>query len=156
VLLANGRPVAHGSVAEVFERGDFGSLTGGLEAGGVLRARVVAHERGVATLALRAQQLRVPMAECPIGAVRPIRIHARDVAVATARPEKLSIRNVLSARILAIEPGANMNVELLLDVDGEHLRARITRDALEELELAPGRAVFALVKSVALESPLGV
>jgi molybdopterin-binding protein len=47
-----------------------------------------------------------------------------------------------------------MNVELLLDIDGEHLRARITRDALEELELATGRQVFALVKSVALESSL--
>ena len=155
VLLSKGRAVAHGPVAEVFERADFGSLTGGLEAGVVLRARVVAHDRGIATLALAAQQLRVPMAGAPVGAIRPIRIHARDVAVATVRPEKLSIRNVLTARILTIEPGANMNVELLLDVDGEHLRARITRDALEELELSVGREVFALVKSVALESSLG-
>jgi molybdate transport system ATP-binding protein len=74
--------------------------------------------------------------------------------VATIRPEKLSIRNVLAARILSIEPGSNMNVELLLDVDGTHLRARITRDALEELGLSPGREVFALVKSVALEGSL--
>ena len=155
VLLSKGSAVAEGSVADVFERADFGSLTGGLEAGVVLRARVVAHDRGIATLALAAQQLRVPMAGAPIGAIRPIRIHARDVAVATVRPEKLSIRNVLGARILSIEPGANMNVELLLDVDGEHLRARITRDALEELELSVGRDVFALVKSVALESSLG-
>jgi molybdopterin-binding protein len=48
-----------------------------------------------------------------------------------------------------------MKVEILLAVDGEHLRARITRDALEELELAVGREVFALIKSVALESSLG-
>jgi molybdate transport system ATP-binding protein len=61
----------------------------------------------------------------------------------------------LVARILAIEAGAGFNVELLLDVDGERLRARITRDALEELELAAGREVFALIKSVALESSLG-
>ena len=155
ILLSNGRAVAHGSVADVFERADFGSLTGGLEAGVVLRARVAAHDRGIATLTLAAQQLRVPMAAARIGTVRPIRIHARDVAVATVRPEKLSIRNVLSARIVAVQAGAGMNVELLLDVDGEHLRARITRDALEELELSVGRDVFALVKSVALESSLG-
>ncbi len=155
VLLSKGRAVAHGSVADVFERADFGSLTGGLESGVVLRARVVAHDRGIATLALAAQQLRVPMSDAPVGAIRTIRIHARDVAVATVRPENLSIRNVLAARILAIETGANMNVELLLDVDGEHLRARITRDALEELELSVDRNVFALVKSVALESSLG-
>jgi molybdate transport system ATP-binding protein len=106
-------------------------------------------------LIIGTQQLRVPMASAQVGSVRPIRIHARDVAVATVRPEKLSIRNVLAARILAIEAGSNMNVELLLDVDGTHLRARITLDALEELELSVGRDVFALVKSVALESSLG-
>ena len=113
VLLAAGRVVAHGPVAEVFERADLGSLTGGLEAGVVLRVRVLAHDGGVATLALGAQQLRVPMTEAQVGATRPIRIHARDVAVATVRPEKLSIRNVLLARILAVEAGSNMNVELL-------------------------------------------
>jgi molybdate transport system ATP-binding protein len=155
VLLAAGSVVAHGNVAEVFERVDLGSFTGGLEAGVVLRARVLAHAAGVATLRVGAQQVRVPMTAARVGETRPIRIHARDVAIATARPEKLSIRNVLSARIVGIEPGTNMNVELTLDVDGERLRARITRDALEELELTAGREVFALVKSVALESSLG-
>jgi molybdate transport system ATP-binding protein len=154
VLLVDGRIVAHGAVAEVFERTDLGAFTGGLEAGVVLRAQVTAYQDGVATLALGQQQLRVPMAAAQVGATHPLRIHARDVAIATVRPEKLSIRNVLTARILTIETGAGFNVELLLDVDGEHLRARITRDALEELELATGRQVFALVKSVALESSL--
>jgi molybdate transport system ATP-binding protein len=154
VLLAEGRVAAYGSVAKVFERTDLVALTGGLEAGVVLRALVAAHENGVATLRVGTQQLRVPMAAAQVGATRPIRIHARDVAIATVRPEKISIRNVLVGRIRLIEHGSNMNVELLLDVDGEHLRARITRDALEELGLSAGREVFALVKSVALESSL--
>jgi molybdate transport system ATP-binding protein len=154
VLLAEGRVAAYGNVAEVFERTDLGSLMGGLEAGVVLRARVASHDGGVATLLVGSQQLRVPMAAADVGTTRPIRIHARDVAIATVRPEKLSIRNVLRGRILLIEIGGNMNVELLLEVDGEHLRARITRDALEELDLAVGSEVFALIKSVALESSL--
>jgi molybdate transport system ATP-binding protein len=155
VLLAAGRIAGHGSVAEIFERSDIGAFTDGLEAGVVLRAQVAANENGVATLRVGTQHLRVPMATAQVGATRPIRILARDVAIATVRPEKLSIRNVLDATILTIEAGANLGIELLLDVDGEHLRARITRDALEELELSVGRRVFALVKSVALESPLG-
>ena len=155
VLLAGGRIVAHGNVAAIFERSDLGAFTGGLEAGVVLRAQVTAFHNGTATLRVGKQQLRVPMAAADVGSTRPIRIHARDVAIATVRPEKLSIRNVLTSRILTIETGANLNVELLLDVDGEHLRARITRDALEELELSVGREVFALIKSVALESSLG-
>jgi molybdate transport system ATP-binding protein len=155
VLLAEGRVAAHGSVAAVFERTDLGSLMGGLEAGVVLRARVAAYDSGVATLTIGTQQLRVPMTGARVGTTRPIRIHARDVAIATVRPEKLSIRNVLVGRIRRIEPGSNMNVELALDIDGEHLRARITREALDELDLSVGREVFALVKSVALESSLG-
>jgi len=154
VLLADGRVAAYGNVGEIFERSDLGTLMGGLEAGVVLRARVAAHDNGVATLIVGSQQLRVPMATAEIGATRPIRIHARDVAIATVRPEKLSIRNVLKGRIRLIEIVSNMNVEIFLEVDGEHLRARITRDALEELELAVGGEVFALIKSVALESSL--
>lgn len=155
VLLAGGRVAAHGRVAEIFERSDLGTFTGGLEAGVVVRAEVLAAGDGVATLRVGAQQIRVPMAPAPVGAVRPLRILARDVAIAMARPEKLSIRNVLNATVLAIETGSTFNVELLLDVDGERLRARITRDALEELELSVGSRVFALIKSVALESALG-
>jgi molybdate transport system ATP-binding protein len=155
VLLTAGRVVAQGKVAAIFERTDLGAFTGGLEAGVVWRAQVAAYHNGAATLRVGQQQLRVPMGAAEVGSTRPIRIHARDVAIATIRPEKLSIRNVLTARILKIEAGANLNVELLLDVDGEHLRARITQDALEELELCAGREVFALVKSVALESTLG-
>ena len=155
VLLADGRVAAYGSVGQIFERSDLGTMMGGLEAGVVLRARVAAHDDGVATLIVGSQQLRVPMAAAEIGATRPIRIHARDVAIATVRPEKLSIRNVLKGRIRLIEIASNMNVEIFLEVDGEHLRARITRDALEELDLAVGREVFALIKSVALESSLG-
>jgi len=155
VLLLNaGRVAAHGTVGAIFERLDLPSFTGGIEAGAVLRAHVLEHRDGVATLGIGTQKLRVPMANAAAGAVRQIRIHASDVAIATLRPLKLSIRNILVARILHIEAGANLNVELLLDVDGEHIRSRITRDALDELGLAVGQEVFALIKSVALASSL--
>jgi molybdate transport system ATP-binding protein len=154
LLLREGRVAAHGTVTAVFERLDLQSLTGGIEAGAVLRARVLEHRDGVARLGVGSQELRVPMTAAEPGTIRQIRIHARDVAIATLRPQRLSIRNVFVARILHVEAGANLNVELLLDVDGEHIRSRITRDALDELGLAVGQEVFALVKSVALESSL--
>jgi molybdate transport system ATP-binding protein len=82
-----------------------------------------------------------------------VRIHARDVALATVRPERISIRNVVVARVAALE-AAGVHVDVLLEVEGHRLRSRITRDALHELGLAPGSPVFALIKSVALESAL--
>jgi len=154
VLLAAGRVAAQGSVAEVFERLDLAPLADGLEAGAVVRGSVVTYDGGIATLRVGRQLLRVPMGATPLGTVHSIRILAREVAVATLRPQQLSIRNVLDARILRIEPGTGLNVELLLDVDGERLRSRITRDACDELELTEGSQVFALIKSVALESSL--
>jgi molybdate transport system ATP-binding protein len=153
-LISAGRIVATDRVGEMFERADLESLLGGLDGGVVVRTRVTDHRDGIATLALGAQQLRTPAAQATVGATRRVRIHARDVAIATERPRRLSIRNVLAARVLRVDPGTNMNVEVLLDVDGEHLRSRITRDAAEELELAPGQQVFALIKSVALENVL--
>ena len=154
LLLVDGRIAAHGKVADVLERIDLWTFTGGREAGAVLQARVQSQRSGIASLNLGEQVLHVPMTEPRIGAALRIRIHARDVAIATLRPQQLSIRNILNARILRIDLDASVYVELLLAVDGQHLRARITRDALEELGLEPEQQVFALVKSVALESTL--
>jgi molybdate transport system ATP-binding protein len=154
LFIAGGSVAAHGSVQQAFERIDWQAYADGLEAGAVVRTRVDEHRGGITTLAIGGQCLRVPAIDTPVGTMRPIRIHARDVAIATVRPHGLSIRNVLYATILSIDTVTSGNVELLLDVDGEHLRSRITRDALEELRLEAGQTVFALVKSVALESTL--
>ena len=152
LLLKAGRIVASGRVEDVLERLDVDDLNGGRDTGAVLHVRVEAGRRGGAALRLTEQLLHVPVARLGVGLPLRIRIHARDVALATERPRGLSIRNVLEARILRIDADEPINVDVLLEVDGQHLRSRITRDALEELALAPGQPVFALIKSVALES----
>jgi molybdate transport system ATP-binding protein len=152
LLLKAGRIVASGRVEDVLERLDLDDLTGGRDTGAVLHVRVEAGRRGAAALRLTEQLLHVPVARLGVGLPLRIRIHARDVALATERPRGLSIRNVLHARILRIDADESINVDVLLEVDGQHLRSRITRDALEELALVPGQPVFALIKSVALES----
>jgi molybdate transport system ATP-binding protein len=53
---------------------------------------------------------------------------------------------------LRIDSDEPIYADVLLEVDGQHLRSRITREALEDLALEPGQPVFALIKSVALES----
>jgi molybdate transport system ATP-binding protein len=152
LLLKAGRIVASGRVADVLERLDLDDLTGGRDTGAVLHVRVEAGRRGAAALRLTEQLLHVPVARAGVGMPLRIRIHARDVALATERPRGLSIRNVLQARILRIDADEPINVDVLLDVDGQHLRSRITRDALEDLALEVGQPVFALIKSVALEN----
>jgi molybdate transport system ATP-binding protein len=154
LLMSAGRIVAEGRVAEVLERLELATLTGGRDAGAVLEARVEPGRQGFGTLRLREHALHVPLAVVEPGAVLRIRIHARDVAIALERPQRLSIRNVLPARVLRVDVDDSVHAEVLLEVDGQRLRSRITRDALEELALEPGQSVFALIKSVALESTL--
>jgi molybdate transport system ATP-binding protein len=154
LLMSAGTIAAEGPVAEVLERLDVASLMGSRDTGAVLKVRVEEQRDGIATLRLGEHALRVPMSERRDGTELRIRIHARDVALATERPAGLSIRNVLPARILRIDLDDTINVEVLLEVDGQRLRSRITRDALEDLKLAQDQRVFALIKSVALESTL--
>jgi len=152
LLLKAGRIVASGRVADVLERLDLEDLGGAQDAGAVLHVRVDAGGGDAAALKLREQVLRVPALRAAAGTPLRIRVHARDVALATERPRGLSIRNVLQARILRIDVDESAHADVLLEVDGQHLRSRITRDALDELGLAVGQPVFALIKSVALES----
>ncbi|NIW23540.1 MAG: hypothetical protein GWN29_02735 [Gammaproteobacteria bacterium] len=106
------------------------------------------------TLSLAGQLLRIPEIDGELGSVVRVRIPARDVALATNRPTGLSIRNVLEARILKIEMLEPVYAEILLDVGKQRLRAEITREAAEELGLAEGQTVYALVKSVAIDRTL--
>jgi molybdate transport system ATP-binding protein len=154
LLLSAGTIVAAGPVAEVLGRLDVASLMGDRDTGAVLKVRVEGRTGGIAALRLSEHVLHVPMSEPYTGADLRIRVHARDVALATERPHGLSIRNVLPARILRIDLDDTINAEVLLDVDGQQLRSRITRDAVEDLKLAPDQRVFALIKAVALESTL--
>lgn len=58
-----------------------------------------------------------------------------------------SARNQLSATVTAIAPGAvNSQLELTTH-DGDQLIAVITRDSVQQLGLAPGVAVTALIKA---------
>ncbi|MFT7027628.1 MAG: molybdate transport system ATP-binding protein [Paracoccaceae bacterium] len=155
LLLDRGRVAALGGVAEVLERPEFQSLAGRFEAGSVVDAEVLGHDEAVrlTRLTLCGQPLSMPM----LGGLAPgtkvrLRIRARDVALATERPRGISIRNVLAGHVAALETEADTAfAEVLVDLGGARLRARITREAATDLALAPGGAVFALIKSVAFD-----
>jgi molybdate transport system ATP-binding protein len=154
VALAGGRVVATGGVAEVLERLDLGDVQGRFEAGAVLTGRIVAQDRTLfmSRVDLGGAMIEVPRIGLEPGAEVRLRVRARDVSLGLVRPEGLSIRNMPGARVLRIspEPGRAF-VEVLLDLAGQHLRARITRAALADLALAEGQEVVALIKAVSFD-----
>lgn len=153
VLLDHGKVVATGSVNDVFGRLDLRPYTGQFEAGVVLHATVDDHDRGSGTTTLDhpGGKLSVAALDKPPGARVRLRVRARDVALAVGEPGVLSIRNRLHGVVREIVDGPPPVVEVRLDVGGEPLIARITRDAAKALDLKKDQPVVALVKATAFD-----
>jgi molybdate transport system ATP-binding protein len=157
VLLDAGKVAASGSVEELTSRLDLWPLTGRYEAGAVIRTVLRGHDTssGLSELAFAGGRLRVTQLALPLGTPIRVRIHARDVVLATERPAHLSIRNAFAAKVIELAPPRGPQIDLKLDIGSAEepvmLWARITQRACQELQLAPGKPVFALVKTVALD-----
>ncbi len=154
VLLSGGQVSATGSVTEVMERLDLYPMTGRFEAGAVLTTQVAAHDPSfmLTNLDLAGQRIVIPALDLPLGTEVRLRIRARDVTLATEKPSRISIRNILSGTVAEVaEEADTAYAEVLVDLGGAHIRARLTRHAVADLALAPGRPVFALIKSVAID-----
>lgn len=80
-----------------------------------------------------------------------LRIQARDVGIARQPLVGTSIVNCLPTTLQGIEPQGEHEVLLRLGTDG-HLLALVTRHSCQQLALAPGQAVYVLIKSVAVET----
>lgn len=153
IVLSKGRKVADGPVGETLARLDLGPVTGRFEAGVVLAAKVLEHdhEYRLTTLDIGGSQLEVPLIAAAAGQEVRLRLRARDVTLATKRPEQVSSRNVLEGSIVEIqEEPETTYAETLVQVEGGLIRARLTRRSVADLNLTPGVKVFALVKSISL------
>jgi molybdate transport system ATP-binding protein len=154
VLVSNGAKVTEGPVADVLERIDLGPATGRFEAGVVLTARVVGHDHDFQMTRLdhHGQTIVMPMADVAPGNEIRLRVRARDVVLATERPRGISVRNILNGTVSQIvEEKDTAFTEVLVDIGGAGVRARITRAALADLALEPGLPIFVLVKSIAID-----
>jgi molybdate transport system ATP-binding protein len=162
VLMSEGKAAAAGPTADIMQRLDLYPLTGRAEAGAVVAATVERHDdaAGLTELSSRAGRWRLSRIDAPVGARLRLRVRARDVILAKSAPAALSALNVLPGQIADIGSREGPIVEVRVDCNGEALIARLTRYSVNELHLAPGVPVFAVVKSVALDrhslgGPLG-
>jgi molybdate transport system ATP-binding protein len=151
VTILDGRVVAVGPPTEVLGRADVPYDTA--EAGAVIDAVIDGHDPsfGLTTLRSPAGALQAPRLDLPIGTPVRVRIRAREVMIATALPDGLSALNVLPALVTALEQAGEGAVAVGLDCSGVRLTARLTRKSVDALGLEPGRKVYAVIKSVALD-----
>lgn len=159
VVLAHGQVAAVGPIGAIMARLDVSSLSGGAEGGVVLDAQVASHDErfGLTTLRTGAGDLLVPRLATPIGAQMRAHIRSRDVMISLTRPYGLSALNMLPGTVVEVVPApdeAGTSVGVRLNCGGETLVARLTRKSVADLALEPGRAVFAVVKSVSFAEDL--
>jgi len=152
VLLAGGAVAASGPLGDVTSRLDLPAEAEALGLGAVLKGRVEAHDsaRGLTLVATSVGGFKLPRQGRAIGARIAIRVAARDVALALAKPEGISVQNMFDAVVAELRPAGDHVMRLALDAGEGRLVAEITADAAHRLALAPGARVVALVKSVAL------
>jgi molybdate transport system ATP-binding protein len=151
VLLERGTVRAHGGLDELLTRLDL-PLAHGESASAVIEATVAGHDGPyhLTTLDFAGAQLSVARTPDPVGARVRIRIQARDVSLALKPPQQSSILNVIPARVVSIGQGALGKALVQLEAGDKILLAHITRKSAALLRLAPGTAVYAQIKSVAL------
>jgi molybdate transport system ATP-binding protein len=177
LLLDRGRVLASGPIEAMTSRTDLpwtlaaSPHAHALDTGSIFDARVdsIDNERRLATLTFAGGTLLVPRGALHAGTPVRVRVPARDVILATRRPEGLSLHNVLEGRVTSIglppsgrEDDRDRDHALVqvtlgsssLNTDAEAVRllAGVTRDAIARLQLAAGSPVFALIKSVSIET----
>ncbi|MBY5881449.1 molybdenum ABC transporter ATP-binding protein [Rhizobium leguminosarum bv. trifolii] len=152
VVMRDGKVEATGPAIDILSRPSAASDR--REAGALLEGTVESFDarHRLSTVALKSCQLHIPGAALTPGKTVRIRIPSRDVMLATVRPEGLSALNILEARIDGMSSTEDGTVEIRLDCGGDIILSRITTLSCERLDLQPGRAVFAVIKTVALEA----
>jgi molybdate transport system ATP-binding protein len=154
VLLDDGKVLASGPAADTLARIDL-SLGLEIDAGVLVEGTVQAVDGTYELLQLDAAggTLYVAHAALALGTRLRLRILARDVSVALARPQDSSVLNQLQATVAAAWPASTpAHVIVKLDAGGTAILARITRRSYDHLRLDIGQPVWAQVKAVALLS----
>ncbi|MEI6414760.1 MAG: molybdenum ABC transporter ATP-binding protein [Pseudomonadota bacterium] len=152
VVMAEGRALAQGPLTETLARLDL-PIYLGEDAGVVLEAQVVERDAAwhLARVEFPGGCLWVRDPGHPLGHGLRVRILARDVSLALRPPMGTSILNTLQATVTAFGGDSHPALALArLQVGTSPILARITQRSAAALGLAPGLALWAQIKAVAV------
>jgi molybdate transport system ATP-binding protein len=154
LVLERGRTLAAGPLHALMSRPDLTFLREAIGLGSVFDTVVSDMDtpRGLLSLAFEGGTLQVPRRDIAIGTTVRVRVPAREVILASTAPAGLSLHNALAGTVSAIhlEPARDEAV-VQIAVGSLLLLAEVTRDAVDRLQLAPGRPIHALVKSMSID-----
>jgi molybdate transport system ATP-binding protein len=153
LMLEQGRAVAHGPLSGLTSRPDLPWLREAVGLGSVFEAVVARRlpDRGLIELTFDGGALLASDRELAPGTTARVRIPAREIILAAARPDGLSVHNALAATVSAIQSDpAFHSVIVQLSLGSVLLLAEVTHDAIDRLRITVGCQLYALVKSVSI------
>ncbi|MGD9865788.1 MAG: molybdenum ABC transporter ATP-binding protein, partial [Pseudodonghicola sp.] len=151
VVLEAGRVARAGPAEQVLSDPAMVHQLGLREAGAVLNAAIARHhDDGLTELAVAGGRLFLPRMEQPAGSQTRVRILAHDVMLATEAPRQISALNILRGEIVALRAGSGPGVMVQIRCGTDLLLARITRRSAEALQLAAGKPIYAVIKTVSI------
>lgn len=154
VLLRQGQVIASDSVTQVLSGMDAAAMLGD-EAGALLEGVIAARDVRwhLARVDVDGGSIWLRDDGCATGTPVRVRVLAKDVSLALqpAPSGTSSIQNALPCVVRTIGPGAHPSQAMVQLQCGESLLlARISARAADQLQLAPGKEVWAQVKTAAL------
>jgi molybdate transport system ATP-binding protein len=151
VVIEKGRALRSGTTAEVMADPEALRAMGIREVAAMLPAVVAEHlPDGLTRLMAATGPLFLPGVDASPGTQVRVRIMAHEVILSRARPEGLSAQNILEGRIMRIAVGKGPAVTVHVAIGDHEILARITRRAAEQMALAQGDTVHAILKSMSV------
>ncbi|HEX3675263.1 MAG TPA: molybdenum ABC transporter ATP-binding protein [Rhizomicrobium sp.] len=152
ILLREGRVVAQGRAFDLLSDLEFATAMQAPSPGAVFAARVKGPRAdGLTVLEFDGGELVVARLDRAPGSQLRVRLRAEDIMLALEEPRAISANNILPATVRAIDP-RDADADVQLAVGNVKLVARITRASLDRLGIAPEMKLFAIVKSVTVDS----
>ena len=147
IAMEDGRVVAQGPPMDVLNRPAAQPISQLTQVENVFLGTVTetSPSDGLMTCDLDGVTLVAPFADLQQGDAVRIGIRAGDILLSTKPPSGLSAQNVLAGAVTSIE-ARGFEAEVIVDC-GRPFRAEVTPRAVKQLGLAPGMAVWLIIKS---------
>ena len=145
IVMSQGRILQEGAPDEVLTKPQHREVASVVGVETVVAGRVKSRANGVVVLQVGSAELSAADAE---GAEFHVCIRGEDITLEKGRAEQSSARNHLKGIVRDISPSGIL-MKVVVDV-GFNLVALVTRQAVEDLLLTPGAAVFAVFKASAV------
>jgi len=152
VVMAQGKVVAQGSLADVFSRIDL-PIRFHEETGVILQGKVVERDKQwhLTRIAFSGGELWVADGDDELDQSVRVRILARDVSLALSCPDNSSVLNRLRVEVTELNDDDTAAMSLIrLKAGDEYIIARVTRKSVARLAIKTGDLLWAQIKSVAV------